>query len=62
MDDADRALITIEQMASVSARNKRPEPSKASTGECWYCGDNLTSGLRWCDAQCRDDWAAENKQ
>jgi hypothetical protein len=30
-------------------------PAPEATGFCLNCGNPLTDGRRWCDAECRDD-------
>ena len=55
MDEVD---ITAERLEREMARLLRlrrasgPQP----TGACLWCGAPLAPPLRWCDADCRDDW------
>lgn len=57
MDEADRAQIEIDHalLSYVAAARSRSEIQPV--GECLNCGRTLGSGGRWCDANCRDDWA-----
>ena len=50
----DRAEVDTGRAIAASARPRGP----ASTGYCLNCGPDvpLPDGLRWCDADCRDDW------
>jgi len=56
-DLADLAQIQTECLAELP----RP-PAKAgpeATGYCLYCDEAIAPGLRWCNAECRDGWQAE---
>ena len=57
MDDADRAaeLEDIYREAAVAAIRRRIEVMP-SLGYCYYCGEALRAGKRFCDADCRDDY------
>ena len=58
MDTGDEAARREELDKCVALANARtlagvlPEPN----GSCLNCGDQVGDGLRWCDADCRDDW------
>lgn len=57
-DDNDRAS-EYEQLARAAAiQSSRKPPGPAPTGCCLYCGERLPSPMRWCDAECRDEWQA----
>lgn len=61
-DDADivDALSEMAHQSNLYA-SRRDEPQAVATGECLYCGEPVGPGRRWCDADCRDDWQAENE-
>ena len=62
MDDADRAADRedIAREAAVAAIRRRIE-SIPSLGYCYYCGEALRAGKRFCDADCRDDYERQEK-
>lgn len=55
-DQYDRAS-ELEQMARDDALRARRDEGPAMTGYCFYCAEKVADGLRWCDAECRDEWA-----
>lgn len=55
MDDTDRATVREEQARADALRERRPQGPEA-TGLCLNCERPLAAGLRWCDAECRDEW------
>lgn len=55
MDEADIAQALIEREFERLLRHRLPEGA-AATGVCLWCGEPLGQGLRWCDADCRDEW------
>ena len=62
MDDADRAAERedIDREAAVAAIRRRIEVMP-SLGYCYYCGEALRAGKRFCDADCRDDYDRQEK-
>lgn len=54
-DNLDIASEREELARSVALTARKPE-GPAATGRCLYCGQGLVA-LRWCDAECRDEWA-----
>lgn len=61
-DPIDRASEQ-EEMARASAlvTSRKPE-GPAATGECLYCGEPLTEGRRWCNAEHRDLWEKNSRR
>lgn len=60
---ADFADLGAEREArdrALALQVRAPE-GPAATGACLCCGEPLPEGLRWCDAECRDTWQAEQK-
>lgn len=51
-----------EEMDRALALKVRAPDGPAATGECLCCGETLADGLRWCDADCRDDWQAGQRR
>jgi hypothetical protein len=38
-------------------RKYTPKPATIkSTGKCLYCGEPLPNDIRWCNADCREDY------
>lgn len=56
-DEADIAQENIERDLALLLRRRLPQ-GPAATGECLWCGEPLDAGRRWCDAECRDAWQA----
>lgn len=54
-DDADRAAEQ-QEMLLAAALARRAQAGPVATGYCLHCGEPLAPNLRWCDADCRDDW------
>ncbi len=46
-----------EELDRKLALECRAPAGPTATGVCLCCGEELVDGLRWCDADCRDDWA-----
>lgn len=54
-DDIDIANRQAEaELVSIIGMRKKEGPKP--TGVCLFCGSEVTSNRRWCDADCRDDW------
>jgi len=56
MDQFDRATVLEEQIRELALRHREPSGPPA-TGHCLHCDQPLPEGKRWCDAECRDEWA-----
>lgn len=61
--DPNERASELEELARQSAMvtSKKPE-GPVATGCCLYCGERLPKPMRWCDADCRNDWEAEQKR
>jgi hypothetical protein len=58
IDDAnERADVFLRE----SLAWRRQEATAEPTGACLNCEAPVTLPLRWCDGDCRDDWAARNR-
>jgi hypothetical protein len=64
-DICDKGAQTADLLLDVALRNRQrganlPTPG---IGICLNCGADLDDATRrWCDAECRDDWLAEQKR
>lgn len=60
-DDADLTAERLErEMARLLALRLRRASGPQPTGACLWCGKPLAPPLRWCDADCRDDWERDH--
>ena len=60
-DDVDIAsdLEQLRRDAAIAAVvNKKP--AAIANGLCQECGEQVATGVRWCDNFCRDDWQRWN--
>jgi len=56
-DEIDRANEEAEFFLSRSIRNNlAARRSISARGACLFCREALAEGLRFCDADCRDDF------
>lgn len=55
-DDADRTDGKIEASIAEGVRLARSGPTLAWSGACHYCESDVAEPLRFCDADCRDDF------
>ncbi|TCS70754.1 hypothetical protein EDC61_11481 [Sulfuritortus calidifontis] len=55
-DEADRAQDVIDLLLGAAIQGAKKPGGPPPTGSCLNCGEPLKPGLRWCDADCRDDW------
>lgn len=56
ISDTNDMSSAHEEMARFAATQFRRPEGPAATGECLNCGELLPAGLRWCDADCRNDY------
>lgn len=62
MDDADRAdAIQTEMLQRRIANSSQSRPDIPYAGECYNCLEPLNPPLRFCDADCRDDYAKRRR-
>lgn len=56
-DEIDKTVDRdeLERPARIAA-SRRPEGPVAN-GSCHYCGERIPEPMRWCDADCRNEWA-----
>ena len=57
-DFADLGAAREQQDLGLALQRRKPAGPQP-TGQCLSCREPLGDGLRWCDADCRDDWQAE---
>lgn len=56
-DIIDMANDTADVFKDAALSNRKAEGPRAN-GFCHNCGEPVAGGLRFCDADCRDDWQA----
>lgn len=56
-DEADITADREEREAPMRLAASRRNPGPAANGLCHWCDEPVASGLRFCDADCRDDHA-----
>lgn len=59
-DDVDRTQARAEIEATYLAAASRKPAGPPPNGRCLYCNEPLADGRRWCDADCRDEWQADD--
>jgi hypothetical protein len=61
MDEADRAGENAEVTTKGNLyKSHRVTTTATATGNCLFCDQVTAINLRWCDANCRDDWQLIN--
>lgn len=60
-DFADLGSAREQQDLQLALKKRRPE-GPGATGVCLYCGVTLPTAQRWCDAECRDAWQADQRR
>lgn len=63
-DDIDIAQENQQRLHDArinQARSRAGQLEVKATGYCLNCDEPLASGLRFCDADCRDDYQKMNK-
>lgn len=61
-DEIDRAQERDAQFLadSLAAQQRRADHGRLpAMGYCHYCGEPVAGALRFCDAECRDEWDRE---
>lgn len=59
-DIADNAQDHIERETAGLLAARKPAGPKAD-GRCHNCNSLVPPGLRWCDADCREDWERDQR-
>ena len=60
-DEADKAEHQ-EELARQAALVVRKKIGPKWTGFCANCGEVLEMPLRWCNAECREDWESRESK
>lgn len=62
MDDLDRAF-ELEDMARRVGRERarRHKAGLSPMGECHACGEELSGGKLFCDADCAQEWERQRR-
>ncbi|PPC91866.1 MAG: hypothetical protein CTY34_01990 [Methylobacter sp.] len=61
MDNIERAEQISEFYLALSLQ-RRDVVDVDANGYCLNCGDPIDGGRRWCDNDCRDDWARRERR
>lgn len=59
MDDAERAQAHEEMFRDIAQNHRKP--TLLACRQCFYCAENIQSGLLFCNADCRDDYQEEQR-
>lgn len=61
-DDVDMMQERLEKEEAIRRKYRDKSTNTiVATGWCLNCSAKLDSGLRFCDADCRDDWELMQK-
>ena len=60
MDEADAADLTREH--ALAAALRRRQATLPVCGTCYNCEQRVEGILKFCDADCRDDWQEKEKR
>lgn len=60
-DFADLGAAREQQDLAIALAQRKPA-GPAPTGYCLCCGEAVDDGRRWCDAECRDAWQADQRR
>lgn len=60
-DFADLGADREQQDLALALAQRKPA-GPAPTGYCLCCGEAVDDGRRWCDAECRDAWQADQRR
>lgn len=61
MDEADITDRHSEFIAKANLdQSYKSGPKGVANGHCWFCGEDVEPGRRWCSKQCCDEWQSEN--
>lgn len=61
MDDADRALVHIENARSDGIAAARRANNLIPAGFCHWCAEPVGASMLFCDSECRDDYEHEKQ-
>ena len=60
-DFADLGSAREQQDLALALAQRKPA-GPAPMGYCLCCGEAVDDGRRWCDAECRDAWQADQRR
>jgi predicted nucleic acid-binding Zn ribbon protein len=60
-DEADKANDHMERELALRIRAARSVQAVDTTGACFFCGEDVGSGVRFCSKDCADDWEREHE-
>lgn len=58
-DEIDMASDRDQIARDCAIAAARKAVAITATGNCFYCGEPVITGLRFCNADCRDGWQIE---
>ena len=61
IDDAAEVIERTLEANIKAAREAIIDPMSNDTGECLWCGSEVSDGRRFCDKYCADDWEKMRK-
>ena len=62
MASIDDSGSDTEEFFNTLARDaRRPVPDLKATGFCLWCDEEIDSGRRWCNADCREDYERSSR-
>lgn len=56
MDLADQCDVQNELAHHHNILNSRKPEGPVANGSCYFCGETVPAGHRWCDRDCRDSY------
>jgi hypothetical protein len=60
-DEADKANDHMERELAIRIKAARAVKTPETTGSCFFCGEDVGQGVRFCSKDCADDWERENE-
>ena len=58
LDNASELETLLREKAIQETRSRKPLPS---IGHCYYCNEEVQNGIRFCSAECREDYELEQE-
>ncbi len=58
-DEADKANDHMERELAIRIKAARSVKAVETTGHCFFCGEDVGAGVRFCSKDCADDYERE---
>ena len=55
-DEVDKTADRDELEAPARIAASRKPSGPLANGSCHWCGERIPEPMRWCDADCRNEW------